>query len=214
MEMIIDLGLIDYEEAYKIQKECVSKRRRGEIADTYILAEHPPVFTIGRSVKDDNLLVSEDFLAKKGIKALRVDRGGDITFHGPGQLVLYPILDLRPDKKDLHKYLRSLEAMAIKFLAGYGIDAFRVPEKTGAWVNSGKIASIGIGSSNWITFHGLSVNINVDLGYFSMINPCGLKGVEMVSVESVLGKSLYMSEARDKLVRIIDEDAKLFSAVA
>ena len=203
--MILDLGLIDYEKAYRIQKEFVNKRKIGEIDDSILFAEHDAVFTIGRSGREDNLLACPDFLKKNNIKVLRVDRGGDITFHGPGQLLIYPIIDLRTRGSDLHQYLRDLEEAVIKFLSGYSITAERLEGKTGVWVAGKKIASIGVAASNWITFHGVSVNINVDLKFFSMIHPCGMKHAEMTSIERLLCTDVAMCDAKQALAASLSE---------
>ncbi len=199
--MICDLGITEYEYSYKLQKEFVTRRKLGEIEDTLIITEHTPVFTIGRIGNAANLLVSEASLASQGIKIMRVDRGGDITCHMPGQLVIYPVIDLRRRGRDLHKYLRDLEELAIQFLKRYGIIAVRMEGRTGVWSGDGKIASIGIGASDWITYHGMSINIGNDLHFFSMINPCGIPEVKAVSVEAVLGKSVNMVEAKSLLIR-------------
>jgi lipoate-protein ligase B len=207
--MVLDLGLIDYEEAYRKQKEFVRLRRLGEMDDSIILAEHHPVFTIGRTGGIENLLENEKALAERGIKVLRVDRGGDITFHGPGQLVVYPIIDLKRYGRDLHKYLRNLEDMAMELLGRYSVRGERVTGKTGVWVRGKKIASIGVAASNWITFHGMSININVELGFFSMINPCGMRGIEMTSLAAILDKAIDIREIKDRFINIIDADAVL-----
>jgi lipoate-protein ligase B len=198
--MIIQLGLTDYETAYRSQMELVAKRKLGEIDDSVIITEHMPVFTLGRAGRKDNLLASNAALSEKGIKVLSVDRGGDITFHGPGQLVLYPIIDLKARGRDLHRYLRDLESVVISFLNTYGIIAERVKGKTGVWVGNKKIGSIGIGTSNWVTYHGASINIDVDLTYFSMINPCGLKDVTMTSLSEVIGYRVTTREAARTLI--------------
>jgi lipoic acid synthetase len=200
-KMILDLGLIDYEEAWARQKEFVARRKLGEIDDSFILAEHPAVFTVGRAGSLKHIKADKDVLASRGIKVIRVDRGGEITCHSPGQIVLYPIIDLALKDKDLHLYLRCLEDVAIKLLGDYGIGAATVPGRTGVWVDGKKIVSIGIGSSNWVTFHGLSINVNNDLSFFSMIDPCGLSGVEMTSIEGILGRPVDMAQAKKKLVR-------------
>lgn len=200
MNTIIDLGRIDYEEAYRIQKDFVAERKAGRSQDTVLLAEHYEVFTIGRTGSRENLLFGEEELLKRGIKILRVDRGGDITFHGPGQLVLYPILDLKSRGRDLHKYLRLLEEVVIVFLNEYSVSGTRINGRTGVWVEDKKIASIGIGSSNWITYHGLSVNINVDLNFFSMINPCGFKGIQMTSLDRVMHGKVALDEAKHRII--------------
>jgi len=198
--MILDLGLTDYELAYGAQKELVTRRRLGEVGDSLILAEHNAVFTIGRAGKMEHLLEDEGALLEKGIKVLRVDRGGDITFHGPGQLVAYPIIDLRIHKQDLHKYLRDLEGLVINFLNGYAVSGERIEGRTGVWTLGRKIASIGIGAIDWVTYHGLSINLDCDLNFFSMIHPCGLKGVEMTSLKKVLGSNISMDEARERFI--------------
>ena len=199
--MLLDLGCIDYEECYKIQKDMVRRRRSGEIGDSLILAEHNEIFTIGRAGEIENVLVSDDLLFSSGLKVLQVDRGGDITFHGPGQLVAYPIIDLKDSGRDLHSYLRDLEEAAIRFLDDYGVDAGRIQEKTGVWVSGKKIASIGIGASNWVTFHGMSININCDLKFFAMINPCGMHDIEMTSLERIKGQEIRMMDAKKSIVK-------------
>ncbi|MCX5686834.1 MAG: lipoyl(octanoyl) transferase LipB [Candidatus Omnitrophica bacterium] len=188
--MIIDLGLIGYTEAYGIQKELVNKRRRREIGDSLILAEHPPIFTIGRLGSIENLIKNN------GVTVLRVDRGGDITFHGPGQLVLYPIVNLKDNALDLHKYMRLLESAAITFLRQYSVEAKKIEKRTGVWVDGKKIASIGIAASGWVTYHGMSVNLNVDLEYFSMIYPCGMKDVMATSLDRVIGRKISIEDAK------------------
>ena len=198
--MILDLGLIDYEDCYRKQKELVRRRKLGEIEDSLIIAEHNAVFTIGRSARADNLLVSPEFLEKLGVKVLKVDRGGDITFHGPGQLVFYPIIDLKAGIKDLHLYLRNLEEAVIRFLDGYGVSGIRVAGRTGVWSCGAKIASIGIAASDWVTYHGAAININTDLNFFSMINPCGIKDVKTSSLSVILNKTVNMAEAKEKLL--------------
>jgi lipoate-protein ligase B len=207
--MIIDLGIIDYEESYRTQKEFVRLRKLGEIEDSFILAEHYPVFTIGRTGSIDNLLENESALSGKGIKVLRVDRGGDITFHGPGQLVIYPVIDLKKRGSDLHRYLRDLEQFIIGLLKEFAISGEKAAGKTGVWVGGKKIASIGIAASNWITFHGLCLNVSPDLGFFSMINPCGMKGVEMTSISRVLGRTVTMDAVKEKAIDLINANAVL-----
>lgn len=198
--MIVDLGLTDYETAYRSQMELVAKRKLGEVDDSVIITEHRPVFTLGRMGRKHNLLASDAALSEKGIKVLSVDRGGDITFHGPGQLVLYPIIDLKARGRDLHRYLRDLESVIISFLNTYGIIAEQLKDKTGVWVGNRKIASIGIGTSNWVTYHGASVNIDVDLDYFSMIHPCGMKDVTMTSLSAITGSAVTTREAKGRLL--------------
>jgi len=198
--MILDLGLIDYKEAYAIQRALVNKRKLRETEDVILICEHYPVFSIGRSGNRANLLISEDAMTDKGASLVTVDRGGDITFHGPGQIVIYPIIDLRSRGSDLHKYLRDLEGTAINFLREYLIAGERLSGKTGVWVEDEKIASIGIAASGWITYHGMSININTDLSFFSMINPCGIIGKKITSLNQVLGREIGMTEAKRRLI--------------
>lgn len=194
--MIIDLGLIDYEEACAVQKELIGQRKGGAIGDSVIFAEHRAVFTIGRTGRRENLLEDETVLNSNGIKVVTTDRGGDITFHGPGQLVVYPIIDLRPRGRDIHRYLRDIEEVAIRYLREYGIFAQRHAGRTGVWVAGRKMASIGIGVSGWVTFHGLSLNVDCDLNFFKMIHPCGMKAVEMTSLAAILKRSVSMKSAK------------------
>lgn len=198
--MIIDLGLTDYPEAYRRQMDLVARRRSGEVGDSVLITEHREVYTIGRLGRYDNLLIGADLLSGFGIDVIRADRGGDITFHGPGQLVLYPIIDLRDRGRDLHRYLRDLESVVIDFLKGYGLASGRKSSMTGVWVDERKIASIGVASSNWITYHGLSVNIDVDLGYFNIINPCGMSEVRMTSLFELTGRRIDKDDASHRLL--------------
>lgn len=194
--MVIDLGLIDFESAYALQREYVRLRKLNKIGDSIVLAEHKSVFTIGRTGSFDNLLVSGLELLEKGIRVLRVDRGGDITYHGPGQLILYPIFDLKAHGRDLHAYMRRLEEVGIEILKEYGIAGRIIDGKTGVWIGAKKIASIGIAASNWVTYHGLSINANCDLNFFSMVNACGIKGVETTSLQKMLGRTVPMDELK------------------
>jgi lipoyl(octanoyl) transferase len=196
---IIDLGLIDYNKAYLFQRDTLSRVKSGNIKGALIFAQHYPVFTIGRSGKDNNLLLTPEKINSRGIDIINIDRGGDITFHGPGQVIAYPIFDLNNHKKDLHDYLRNLESVIIQSLARYKIACFRVPDKTGCWTSQGKIASIGVSASSWITYHGLALNANVDLSYFDMINPCGLNGVKMVSINKLLQKDIDLKQLKSRL---------------
>lgn len=194
--MVIDLGLTDYEDALKLQHELVAKRSRNMIKDSMLLVEHPSVFTIGRSGSRANLLADEIAITKGGMKVLDVDRGGDITFHSPGQLVAYPVIDLKEKVRDLHKYLRSLEEVVIRFLDRYDVEGFRREDATGVWASSGKISSIGIAAKDWVTYHGLSININNDLSPFLMMNPCGMKGLKVSSLKQITARDINMYEAK------------------
>jgi lipoyl(octanoyl) transferase len=169
-----DLGRVGYQEALAIQKDLVARRKLGEIPDQLLIVEHPHVITIGRNGRLDNLLASEEVLLRSGISFHPTDRGGDITYHGPGQIVGYPILDLREWKRDVVEYVRTIEQVLIDALAGFGIEAGRVKGLTGVWVNEKKVAAIGVHISRWVTSHGFALNHTTDLTYFQYIVPCGL----------------------------------------
>jgi lipoyl(octanoyl) transferase len=171
---VFNLGRIDYARALEMQAELVAQRKRGEIADHLLLLEHPHVITLGRNGHLQNLLASDDVLSRAGIQFHPTDRGGDITYHGPGQLVGYPILDLREWRRDVIGYVRAVEQVLIDTLADFGIAADRVKGCTGVWVNHAKIAAIGVHISRWVTSHGFALNVNTDMSYFQYIVPCGL----------------------------------------
>lgn len=194
---VLDLGKKDFKEVYKIQKELVGRRYREEIPDTLILTEHYPVFTIGRSGSRENILCSEEKLEEEGIQVYEIDRGGDITYHGPGQIVGYPVMDLRKQGRDVHLYLRKLEEVIIRFLATYSIQGERIEGMTGVWIQNKKIASIGIGISKWITYHGFCVNLYPNLKHFQMINPCGL-GKPVTSLREILDGTPFRHSDRAK----------------
>lgn len=168
------MGRIGYGEALALQARLVEQRKRGEIPDQLLLLEHPHVITMGRNGHRENLLAGEDLLARAGVSFFPTDRGGDVTYHGPGQLVGYPIFDLREWKRDVVAYVRAVEQALIDTLAEYGIAAGRVPKLTGVWVNGAKIAALGVHISRWVTSHGFALNVHTDLKYFQYIVPCGL----------------------------------------
>lgn len=169
-----DLGRISYAEAFDLQQNLVEQRKRGLIADQFLVVEHPPTITLGRNGRLEHLLAGEEALRRAGISFHRTNRGGDVTYHGPGQIVGYPIVDLREWKRDVVAYVRALEEVIIESLAEFGICAARVPGWTGVWVDGKKIAAIGVHISRWITSHGFALNVATDLSYFQYIVPCGL----------------------------------------
>jgi lipoate-protein ligase B len=182
---VVSLGLTPYEEALELQRALARERISGAIPeDMLLLVEHPPVVTMGRSAKASNLISSSDYLASKGVELFEVERGGDVTFHGPGQLVGYPIIDLKRHRQDLHWFLRQVEEALIRTLAAYSIPGERSPGYTGVWTNGRKIASIGVHTRDWVTWHGFALNVTTDLSYFDLIVPCGIDGVTMTSIES------------------------------
>jgi lipoate-protein ligase B len=184
---VYKIGLVPYKTALDLQMRLLEKRKNEEIGDTLLLLEHPPTFTIGRKGDKEHLLINEKYLAERGIHFEEISRGGDITFHGPGQLVGYPIIDLNSKGRDVHKYLRGLEEFIISVLKDFDVPANRIEGLTGVWVNGHKIASIGVGVKRWITYHGFALNVNTDLSYFDMIVPCGIPDVTMTSVAGWLG---------------------------
>jgi len=176
------LGTVPYAEALDLQRSLADDRIAGRIPDTLLLLEHPPVITLGRGWKQSSLPIDPDGLRKRGIDVFEIERGGDVTYHGPGQLVGYPIIDLQQHKADLHWYLRQLEAMLIGALGSFGISGERQAGYTGVWTGGRKIASIGIHVKQWVTWHGFALNVTTDLSPFSLIVPCGIPDVVMTSI--------------------------------
>ncbi|MDF9407972.1 lipoyl(octanoyl) transferase LipB [Pelotomaculum isophthalicicum JI] len=187
---VLYLGLCDYLKAYNLQKRLVKERVTGKIPDTLLLLSHPPVYTIGRSGSRKHILAPDYVLEREGIKVYEVDRGGDITYHGPGQLVGYPILNLRQHGSDLHKLLRMYEEVFIRVLAEYGVEAGRLDRYPGVWAGQDKICAVGIGVSNWVSYHGWAFNINPDMKYFSFITPCGIRDKGVTSLTRLLGRDV------------------------
>src|SRR5690349_10610073 len=178
------LGVMSYATALDLQREVARARIAGTIAeDVLLLVEHPPVVTLGRSAKEQHLLASPELLQARGVERFEVERGGDVTFHGPGQLVGYPIVDLKRHKQDLHWYLRQVEEVLIQALSRLGITGERVPKYTGVWTNSRKIASIGVHARDWVTWHGFALNVTTELSWFDLMVPCGIPEVTMTSIE-------------------------------
>lgn len=197
---VIDLGILPYEETYFIQKNILIKKKLCRCEDYVILVEHPNIFTIGRSGSRKNILVNENFLNDNRLKVIEVDRGGDITFHGIGQLVAYPIFDLRNHTKDVHLFIRNLENVLKLTIAEYGLSCDKEKRYTGLWVNGSKISFIGVGISNWITYHGVSINANVDLKYFYMIRPCGIDNLQVGSLQEILNSDIELNSLKDIFV--------------
>ncbi|MDD5595085.1 MAG: lipoyl(octanoyl) transferase LipB [Candidatus Omnitrophica bacterium] len=197
---IFDLRLIEFEKAWKFQKEIFQQVQSGSLDFALILCQHYPVITLGRNAKNENLLVSLEELKNKGIERFEIERGGDITYHGPGQLTIYPIFNLANLKKDIHWFLRELEQVVIEFLADFGLSSQRKPGFTGVWIGERKIASIGVAIRHWITFHGVSINIKTaDLENFKLIRPCGMD-IEMVALEQLIGREIEIEKIKNNLV--------------
>ena len=194
---ILDLGLSDYNDTWKLQKKLQSKRILGEIEDHLLLVEHPPVFTLGKNASKQHIInKSED------VSIIQTDRGGNITFHGPGQLVCYPILDLNYYKRSITWYMRELEQLIIDVLGEYDIKANRKKGLTGTWVKDKKIAALGVRISRWVTMHGFSLNINPDLNFYKNIIPCGIKEYGVTSMAKIMGNEVpSMDEVKTKMTK-------------
>ena len=192
-----DLGRLAYGNAFELQRSLVEKRKRGEIPDQLLIVEHPHVITMGRNGHMDNMLAGEELLARAGIAFCHTDRGGDVTYHGPGQIVGYPILDLREWKRDVVAYVRGMEQAIIDTLAEFGIEGGRVQGATGVWVKDAKVCAIGVHISRWVTSHGFALNVDTDLRYFQYIVPCGL--AKPVTSMRQLGSRAARAEVVTKL---------------
>ena len=198
------LGVVSYADGLDLQAELVVARRAGDIPDTLLLLEHPHVITLGSGSRQEHVLADTAERAARGIELFETGRGGDVTYHGPGQLVAYPVLDLKPDRQDLHRYLRDLESMLIRVAGAFTVGAVRSEGQTGVWTDVGKLAAIGVRvSSGWITSHGVALNVSTDLDYFQTIVPCGIADREVTSLERELGRSVPMDEASDALVEAL-----------
>jgi lipoyl(octanoyl) transferase len=205
------LGVLPYREALALQDRLVGDRRSGEIPDLLLLLEHPHVITLGSSADASHILLDETERRLLGIELFETGRGGDVTYHGPGQLVGYPILDLKPDRQDLHRYVRDLETVLIRVLSAYEIDGARKPGLTGVWVDDEKVAAIGVRvSSGWITSHGFALNVNTDLRFFDSIVPCGIPDHGVTSLGSLLGREVVMTEVE---ARVVEAMAEVFDRI-
>jgi lipoate-protein ligase B len=222
----VTLGRLPYGEALELQRSIARDRISGAIPqDVLLLVEHAPVVTLGRGTKEKNLVSSPEFLQSKGVELFEVERGGDVTYHGPGQLVGYPIIDLKRHREDLHWYLRKIEESLINTLADYGIPGERNTAFTGVWTRGRKIASIGVHAREWVTWHGFALNVTTDLSYFDLIVPCGIDGVVMTSIARELGlEDVAAQDVRDRvtakfaeafdLTAVVTSRAALFETVA
>jgi lipoate-protein ligase B len=199
--LVVNIGRSKYADAWELQKQIFSARLDQRIGDVLLLTEHEPVFTLGKGADENHLLANELELNEKKIDMFWIDRGGDVTFHGPGQIVGYPILDLNQHYLDIHRYLRELEEMIIRTLNDYGIDAGREKEFTGVWVKNEKIAALGVKVSKWITMHGFAFNVSTDLSFFDRIIPCGIFHKGVTSLQQVLGKTIEIADVHQYLVK-------------
>jgi lipoyl(octanoyl) transferase len=199
------LGIMDYAEALELQRKKVALRKAQAIPDTLLLLEHSHVYTLGRNARRENLLISRDQLAALSAQVFETDRGGDITYHGPGQLVGYPILDLSRHRRDLGWYMHSLEEVFVRLAESYAIRARRISGARGVWVGEAKLVAMGVHVSRWVTSHGFALNVSTDLGYFDWIVPCGLRGKGVTSLERLLGRSVPMEEAAGAVIKHFGE---------
>jgi lipoyl(octanoyl) transferase len=197
------LGVVPYADALALQKQLVDERREGRIGDVLLLVEHPHVLTLG--VRGDggrsHILAADETLTSRGVQVYETGRGGDITYHGPGQIVGYPILDLKPDRCDVHRYVRDLEEVLIRVASDYGLVADRVPGLTGVWIGGEKVAAIGVRIARSITSHGFALNVTTDLDYFNLIVPCGIADRGVTSLSRLLGRRLETTEVEDRLIQ-------------
>jgi lipoate-protein ligase B len=191
---ILRLGRTRYQDALAVQREFHANRKAGLSPDTLILTEHEPVITLGRSGNRRHILAGEDELRRLAIDVVQVERGGDVTYHGPGQLVAYPIIDLGGYARDIRRYVHALEESAVRLLARYGVEGTRRTGTPGVWAGNAKIASVGVFLSRWVTLHGIAINIDPDLSHFDLIEPCGLIGVRMTSLAREVGRSTPLAE--------------------
>jgi lipoyl(octanoyl) transferase len=197
---VVELGRRDYVSVLALQEQTHAARIRGEVADTLYLVEHDPVITLGRAAKQDHVLASAGQLAERGIELHEIGRGGDVTYHGPGQLVAYPIFDLRPDRCDVRRYVRSLEQVMLQVAESFGLSAHRIEGKTGAFCDQRKYGALGVRISRWVTMHGIAMNVNTDLDAFSLIVPCGLRDTQVTSLSRETGRQISMSAASEHTV--------------
>jgi lipoyl(octanoyl) transferase len=190
------LGLVPYAEGLELQRQLVEQRRAEQIPDHLLLLQHPPVITLGVKARNDrsHVLETPERLAEQGIELVETGRGGDVTYHGPGQLVGYPIIDLSPDRRDVHRYVRDLEEVLIRAVAVFGVDAGRSAGLTGVWVGNAKLAAIGVRIARWVTSHGFALNVGTNLDHFRLIVPCGISDKGVTSLEELSGRSLLMTE--------------------
>ncbi|MDH6353891.1 lipoyl(octanoyl) transferase [Dysgonomonas sp. PH5-45] len=212
----LNLNLIEYAQAWQLQEKLFdanleAKKNETPTTNTLILCEHPHVITIGKSGKTENLLYSDEYLTQKGVSVFRINRGGDVTYHGPGQLVGYPIFDLEHYHLGLRQYIYNVEEVIIRFLSRYNISAERLEGATGVWIDTHdarkarKIAAIGVRSSRFVTMHGFALNINTDMSYFSLINPCGFVDKGVTSVEKEIGRKLDMQSVKEEIKHLFTE---------
>ncbi|HYE14310.1 MAG TPA: lipoyl(octanoyl) transferase LipB [Pyrinomonadaceae bacterium] len=200
------LGRVEYGEAYRVQKETEAAVRAGSVPSTLLLVEHPHVLTVGRRATRAAILAPEETLAERGVSVFETNRGGKMTYHGIGQLVGYPVINLSPDREDVHRYVRDLEEVLMRAVGDFGVESFRVPGLTGVHTPRGKVAAIGVHIARWVTTHGFALNVNTDLSYFRLIVAC--EGEPVTSMKELLGREIALREVED---RVVARFAEVFS---
>lgn len=211
------LGVVPYDEGLHIQERAVERLRSGEAPEQLLLLEHPHVFTLGRGADSSNILADRQQLESNSVEVHETGRGGDVTYHGPGQLVGYPIMDLKPDRCDVHRYVRDIEEVLIRTIADFGVIGGRIPGLTGVWVENEKIGAIGVRIARWITSHGFALNVNTDLSFFRMIVPCGITDKGVTSLSQLLGRRIDLEEVASivasRFARVFDRDVRVSNSV-
>jgi len=200
MLTVRDLGLIGYNEAFALQKETVARIQSGEAGDALYLLEHPHVITLGRNATTGSLLAGSSLLRDRGVTVVETDRGGDITYHGPGQLVGYPIIQLEEGRRDIRRFVNDLEEVLLRTLRVFDIEGRRNPVHRGVWIENRKIASVGVRISRWVTCHGFALNVSTDLSHFSLIHPCGIEGCQMTSIAQETKTDIAMQTVKENFV--------------
>ncbi|HEY4643836.1 MAG TPA: lipoyl(octanoyl) transferase LipB [Bacteroidota bacterium] len=203
--LVVDIGPSAYREAWDLQRAVWNARVEGSVPDVLILTEHRHVYTLGKGADESHLLATKEELRQKGVEVFEIDRGGDVTYHGPGQIVGYPIVDLNDHYRDVHRYLRDLEEVVIRTLLSLGVEGSRIEGLTGVWVDGCKIAAIGVKVSRWVTMHGFALNVNTDLSYFNGIVPCGIFHKGVTSLQQVLARDVDMEQVKAELSKRFGE---------
>jgi lipoate-protein ligase B len=204
---VVELGRRDYASVLALQEQTHEARVRGDVPDTLFLVEHDPVITLGRAAKQEHVLATPEHLSELGIELHEIGRGGDVTYHGPGQLVAYPIFDLKPDRCDVRRYVRNLEQVMLQVAESYGLTPQRIEGMTGAFVDQRKYGALGVRISRWVTMHGIAINVSTDLDAFSLIVPCGLRTTTVTSLSRETGREISLAEAR---ARVVEQFAGVF----
>ena len=204
------LGIVPYDDGLRIQESAVQRLRSGDVPEQLLLLEHPHVFTLGRGADSSNILADRQQLESNSVEVHETGRGGDVTYHGPGQLVGYPIINLKPDRCDVHRYVRDIEEVLIRTIAEFGVTGTRIAGLTGVWVGNEKIGAIGVRIARWITSHGFALNVNTDLSYFKMIVPCGITDKGVTSISRLLGREIELGDvariASLQFAQVFDRD--------